>query len=63
VVFIDSGKVPNLQFCWWRKPDYPEKTAGLSQITKNGQSRDTGNIGKTRKRDTDKNTHTTPRKY
>ena len=21
------------QFCWWMKPDYPEKTADLSQVT------------------------------
>ena len=21
------------QFCWWRKPDYPEKTTDLSQYT------------------------------
>ena len=21
------------QFCWWRKPDYPEKTTDLSQVT------------------------------
>ena len=21
------------QFYWWRKPDYPEKTANLSQVT------------------------------
>jgi len=21
------------QFYWWRKPEYPEKTTGLSQVT------------------------------
>jgi len=21
------------QFCWWRKPQYPEKTTDLSQVT------------------------------
>ena len=21
------------QFCWWRKPEYPEKTTDLSQVT------------------------------
>jgi len=21
------------QFCWWRKPDYPEKATDLSQVT------------------------------
>jgi hypothetical protein len=21
------------QFCWWRKPEYPEKTTNLSQVT------------------------------
>jgi hypothetical protein len=21
------------QFCWWRKPEYPEKITDLSQVT------------------------------
>jgi hypothetical protein len=29
----DDEKFDNFVFGWWRKPDYPEKTAGLSQIT------------------------------
>jgi hypothetical protein len=32
-VFSTNKTDPELQFYWWMKPEYPEKTTDLSQVT------------------------------
>ena len=37
------------QFYWWRKPEYPEKTTDLSQVTDKPLSHNVVNLGKENK--------------